>query len=420
MMRRSLLAFALAFTAAACTEELDNDVGCPALCPQEQVNIQTVTIEPVVLDTTVQSLIAPGSDPLMLLASRGDTLDARVVVRFDTIPAEFRPVGSANLQPITTIRDARLDLRTFTTRAKLADPTTIDVFNVDTTAGDLDFAALLPLFRPDRRIGGGTFTPTQLTSRDSLRIPLDGDALLPIIQSAQRLRVGLRVSGATGVQFHILASESGAAVQPVLSFRPSADTTVARLVFSPLSGSPPDQVDLRLDLADYVIFARTPPQGSPATLNVGGLPAQRIYLRFAIPSSIVDSATVIRATLLLTQRPNRTFAGTDTLTVLVQLALGTSAITDVRRAAHLVSDPEIVEPLFTVPGDSGVRSLDIAPYLQFWATVDPDETPHAIVLTAAGENATPLETWFFSTAAAPELRPRLRISYARRTAGGLP
>ena len=41
---------------AACTETLDSSVGCPDLCTDQAGLIETVTIDPVVLDTTVSAL----------------------------------------------------------------------------------------------------------------------------------------------------------------------------------------------------------------------------------------------------------------------------------------------------------------------------------------------------------------------------
>lgn len=413
--------FALILVVSACGERLDNIVGCPALCPQDVVNIQTVIIEPVSLDTTVQTPVALGNLPLMLLANRGDTLDTRVVVRFDTVPDRYIDnLASIDSIPIEEIHDAVLRLRISTFEGKLADSTTIEVFNVDTTAADTDFTALLALFRPDRQIGGGTFAEEDLVDVDSVRVPLSGEALLPIIHSAHRLRVGLRVSGPAAVQFHVFSTESG--LSAVLSYRPAADTTVPYVFLVPQSRTPDAPAELRANLADFVIFAQVPPIGAPTDLNVGGLPAQRSYLRFVLPPEIIDSSTVVRATLLLTQRPNRVFGASDTLAIAVNLGLAGIAVTDLARAALLVGDPVLtgVDTLYTVPSDSGERAVDIVNFVRFWASVSAAETPHAVVLTSTRENGSPLEANFFSSEAAPELRPRLRISFAARPPVGLP
>lgn len=407
----------------ACSERLDSDVGCPLLCPRGAVDIQTATVDAIVLDTTVSSLRAPGAGELMLLANRGDTLDTRVVIRFDSVPPLYIPdttgVDSTEV-PIEEIHDAILRLRISTFESIIPDPTTIEVFNVEADTPDTVFSALLPLFTPERLLGGGTFTAEELADADSVRIPLDGDALLPIIQSTERLRLGLRVSGPGSVQFHVFAAESG--LPALLSFRPSADTAVRRISYAPNSKSPPAPAELQANLSDFVIFAIVPSRGAVTGLNVGGLPARRSYLRFVIPSLILDSSTVVRATLLLTQRPNPAFGPTDTMGVTVNLVLAGAVVTDVARAATLTADPAItaIDTLFIVPAEDGDRAVDITSFVQFWRGVAPEDTPHAVVLASTRENGSALEARFFSIEADPAVRPRLRISYSPRQPPGLP
>jgi hypothetical protein len=415
---RSALA-ALCLIAAGCTEDLENAVGCPALCPEQSVEILTITIEPVVLDTTVIALVAPGATDSMFLARRGDTVDSRVIVRFDSLPQRFRPsTTDTTTQPITTVTTSTLRLVLSTDGGKLADPTTIEAFNVDTSAADTAFAALLPLFRSDRAIGGKAFTVAELT--DTIAVPLSDSAVLATVRDGRRLRIGLRVSGPTAVEFVVLSSDAG--TPPQLTFRPSTDTTVALLTVQPISATPESPTELREDLRDYHIFALAPPAGPPTQLNVGGLPARRSYLRFDIPLSITDSTTVVRATLLLTQNPNRTFAVTDTMAVVANLVVAGSVITDIARAATLVLDPlfSAGDTLRVVPADTGIRELDIAGFLRNWRGLDRDQVPHALVLNSTRANISPLEATFFSIEAAPSLRPRLRISYSPRSPVGLP
>lgn len=417
---RVLIAAALAVL-GGCTEQLDNDVGCPLLCPDAITDIQTITIDPVALDTTVSSLDAPGSAPLMLLASRGDTLDTRVVVRYDSVPASYRPdLNTLETEPIEVIQEAVLRLRIATDDAVIPEVTTFQVYDVDSDAADTAFAELLPLFTPERLLGEASFERDSILVTDSVRVPLDSAALLAIIQERERVRVGIRISGSGSAQLHVFSAEAG--LPALLTFRPAADTTVLIHGFNPYSTSPVAPAELRANLSDYVIVAHAPPLGLPTDLNVGGIPAQRTYIRFAIPSFIFDSTTVVRATLLLTQKPNPAFPPTDTMGVAVHLVLASRAITDIARAATLTADPDVtfIDTLFTAPAEGGVKALDIAPFLSFWRGVPADETPHALVLASTRQNGTALEARFHSSEAAPELRPRLRISYSPRRGPGLP
>jgi hypothetical protein len=422
-MRRFAVGCIALLALAGCNERLDNEVGCPLLCPQGAVDIQTATLDAVVLDTTVSALLAPGADELMLLASRGDTLDTRIVIRIDSVSPMYTP-DTTGLDvteiPIEEIHDAVLRLRLSTEEGIIPDSVTIDVFNVDVDTPDTVFTELLPFFTPERLIGSGTFTAEELADADSVRVPLDGDVLLPVIQSTERLRLGLRVSGPGSVQFHVFAAEAG--LPALLSFRPAADTAARRVFYAPYSKTPPTPAELQANLSDFVIFAIVPPQGAITDLNVGGLPARRSYLRFVIPPFILDSSTVVRATLLLTQRPNPTFGPADTMGVTVNLVLAGAIVTDVARAATLTADPAItaIDTLFIAPAEGGERAADIASFVRFWRGVTQDDTPHAIVLASTRENGSALEARFYSLEADPALRPKLRISYSPRQPPGLP
>ena len=66
--------------AAACTEKLDNSAGCPILCPDQGGEIETITIDAVVLDSTVSALAGQGTETSLLLATRGDSLDSRAII----------------------------------------------------------------------------------------------------------------------------------------------------------------------------------------------------------------------------------------------------------------------------------------------------------------------------------------------------
>src|SRR5687767_8527113 len=74
----------------ACGEDLNGTAGCPSLCPeQNSVSVDTVLETFAAVDTTVIGFPVVGTEPFLLVASRGDTLDARVVIRFDSLAQNF-------------------------------------------------------------------------------------------------------------------------------------------------------------------------------------------------------------------------------------------------------------------------------------------------------------------------------------------
>ena len=50
----AVTAVAVVLTAAGCSEKLESDGNCPALCPNQGIDIVTATLTPVVLDTALR------------------------------------------------------------------------------------------------------------------------------------------------------------------------------------------------------------------------------------------------------------------------------------------------------------------------------------------------------------------------------
>ena len=120
-----LASLAAAFIgAAACTENLGGDGACPILCPTQGGDIQNVTLDAIVFDTTVLTLSGLGTEPGLLLASRGDTLDTRVVIRFDSLPTKFNASVDTG-RTILSVDSAHLRLRLDTLSLKVSGPLTI-------------------------------------------------------------------------------------------------------------------------------------------------------------------------------------------------------------------------------------------------------------------------------------------------------
>jgi hypothetical protein len=382
------------------------------LCPPVGGEVQNIILDPVVeLDTSVPATSGLGTEPALLLASRGDTLDTRVIVRFDSLPTTFVPAGGAS-QNITTVDSAYIEFRVDTLRIKGAGPFNIEAYDVDTTANDTSSAVVLALFRPDRFISSQSIARTAL--KDTLRYFISNAALLAKIQNGARLRVGLRVTSTTSSQIKFASNESG--VPPVLSFRPTPppDTATKRLTVLPLSKTPTGNPIAAGNLSDYTVIAKAPPPAPPSVLAVGGLPTKRIYIRFNIPSRIVDSATIVRATLLLNQIPNSALDPTDQVNLIPQLVLAGTAVNDPAKASQIVADIS-ADTVKLRPGDSGLTNVEIAHAFSVWRGQRPDTLPRAIIIKTLNEGQSPLEIRFSSSEdAVAALRPRLRISYTSR------
>ncbi len=51
----------LAVTVVACSEKLESTVGCPELCPGQGIDLINLTIDPVILDSTVNVFSQAGT-----------------------------------------------------------------------------------------------------------------------------------------------------------------------------------------------------------------------------------------------------------------------------------------------------------------------------------------------------------------------
>lgn len=398
----------------SCSENLDSSGACPVLCPPIGGDVKTLTIDGVVVDTTVPALSGLGTEPGLLLASRGDTLDTRVIIRFDSLPATFLPVGDT-ARPIASVDSAYIQLMLDTLTIKGAEPVTIEAYDVDTTANDTSSAAVLALFRSDRFISSQTFARAELT--DTLKYFISNATVLARIQSRAPLRVGLRAVSAGSAQMRFLSAEGG--LGPVMFFRATPDTATKPLTVGPFSKTPVGGSILAANLTDYTVIAKAPPPAPPSVLSVGGLPPRRVYIRFDIPSSIIDSSTVIRATLLLNQLPNTGLDATDTVALLPQVVLAGKAVTDPAKAAQIIGAIS-VDTLKLMPGGSGPTNVELASAFALWHTQKPDTLPRAIVLKSTSEGNSPLEIRFSSSEDIAALRPRLRISFTSKVPLGLP
>src|SRR6476660_1298112 len=116
----------------ACREDLNGSAGCPSLCPEQRVESQDTTLQAfVAIDTTIVGYPPIGTETRLLLASRGDTLDARAVMRFDTLTQQFSRGGTDST--IYAVESAVVNLVIDTTRTKATQPVTVEVYDVDTT-----------------------------------------------------------------------------------------------------------------------------------------------------------------------------------------------------------------------------------------------------------------------------------------------
>ena len=415
------LATAVAVVFGACDESLEGGNACPLLCPQPPITMRDTTFVAVELDTAIAGYPSFATEASMFLASFGDTLQTRGVVRYDSLPQLFRHNNSTVDSSIVFVDTGAVIKLSIVTGDTVGQPTTIEAYDVDLEgADDSDPQAVVSAFTPERLLGSRTVPADSL--RDTVSVPINPDRLLARIQSdtpGNRLRVGLRVTSASGSARLMVRTGNGQA-PAVLRFRPSADTSVNIIELTPFSKTPAEAF-LAADYADYLVVATPPPDPPSDVTRIGGLPGRRAYMRFNIPSRILDSSNVVRATLLLTQRPNGFSPEPDDSVAIEPFAVTAGAgITDLSRALLFLIATPGADSARLVAADSGVRTFELIRLVKLWAATTAAKTPRALSLRSTVEGVSGRQIDFYSLEAPPEVRPRLRITYLPRTTGGLP
>lgn len=417
LLRASLLAvLPLVAILGACSEDLESGGACPALCPGQQLEILDAVIDPAIdLDTTLTGYPLRGQERRLLLAQRMDSLDVRAIVRFDTLIRGFRAPGVDTIEAVAMVDSATLDIRIRRTAVPLPATFFIDAYDVDdSTLADSMPETLEPLFVPERLIGSIRIDTAGFKDTSLVRIPIDTMHLLDVIEDpTRRMRIGLRIRATGSAELRVLPVDSGGN-GPRLRYRVHPDTSVSAANVAPSSVTPTVPLFQNFSYINYSLIVSAPRLTAPERFTVGGLPGRRSYLRFELPRWLTDSSTVLRAQLELVQDPIRGLDDTVTFAVVGQMGIAGHAVTDLRRAAHLLAPVGafVRDSIRLAPGDSGLRAIEINGLISNWRTVDGVRAlPNVLVLTSDKEGQSALAARFFGLGAAPELRPRLRVSY---------
>ncbi|HEX5438789.1 MAG TPA: hypothetical protein VFW98_16680 [Gemmatimonadaceae bacterium] len=409
---------------AACQEDLNGGAACPSLCPEQGLSFKD-TVLTGVIDTavTVRGFPPLGSATQLLMVNTiqgDDTLLTVAVARFDSLKSTYTSVDSAGVTLTLAQFPAGQD-----TVFVPGDSLSVRVYNVDTTADVFNTAAIAALIRPDRLLPGAVATIARDTldsASFALRIPLPDSLVQRGVVGGKPLRLAFEATTPTqgAVQVDAISGEGGAA--PELEYKGRTATDSATVAV-PANAAISPGVDIA-GLADYMVVVRGTPPSDPRFLAVGGLPASRAYLRFDLPPAIVDSTTVVRASLLLTQVPSRAFLHPDTVAIIPLAGQASNSVTDPAKSALLAAPAGIINlPVLTItPQDSGQRAIELVQLLRLWKASAATGNQRAVILQFGAEGLDPRQVLFYSTdASVPDsLRPRLHLSYIPRASFGLP
>ena len=443
---RLLPLFGLALLAlAACQEDLSEGAACPALCPGQQLEVHdTVLVADQVFDSTVLVNGMPplGTETNLLVArykdAQGDSIVSGAVLRYDSLQRNFpRTDTTAPFVPVTSVTGASLQFTSTPDTAMIRDSLRFEVIDVDANVPDLDTATIHQLILTRPALG------TLNVKKDSVAalhvVPLDTTFIRQHVTAGQRIRLGVRLFSyghdATGnaqvgitpitSTSNVTGTQNGPSLQYMGHAAAPATDSLQFVNFSvsKSSGGPEFKY-----LANYQLVLKGSPPPPADVVPVGGLPSSRLYMRFTLPGTLIDSSTtIVRATLLLHQQGDPTFSRVDSISLTPRVVVASPIVTDVSKAALLLADPATV-PLLSVrvnPSETRIDTLVLvsksANLVTLWRAEGPRLMQRAIVLQSSGEGRDARRFLIYpNSAPVDSLRPRLHLTYIPRSGFGLP
>ena len=368
-MRKSLVALAVV-SAVACGERITAPGTCPAYCPDDRVALRdTLLLSAVTQDSTFSGFVPAFKASGLQLVTNPGGLEAVGLVRFFTYADSLLVFATDTIRAPALATDSfRLDVP-ITRRAGTLSGLQLAIYRmpagVDTTT---DYATVAPFFDDSTHLITVDVADTLAAGRFLVVLP--GNAF-PTFAADQRVAaLGFRLIAPTATYLELGALEANNAI------------SLTRFVKIDSSGTQVGRIDGRLPAMDTYVPTSTPPSPTGA-LVIGGIPSARAFLRMSIPSRILDSATVVRATLVLVPQSAAVGAVGDTLQI---VATGITA--DFGAKSPLVAVP--VDSLVLRIGRVAVGSadtirLDVTDLLRGWRA-DPDR-PRTIVIRAVPEGS---------------------------------
>ncbi len=381
----------LAAALAACAEDLTVPGQCPDLCLGGTPRMEEIVV-PVVAssDTTFFGFAGLGEVSALLVSNAIAAGEARAWYQFAARPdsvfvqEQWMPytADSVVIALGLVARDTALSgLVLYLHRIP---------YTVDTLSG---FAFVESAMTPATLIDSIVVPDT--LRRGPVRALLTGEAVarLQLTEAdSGRLAIGVRMRAAapSGVRIGSLISSTGAALM----------TTYARVAVT-------DTVQQRQTITTATLtngwVTRTPTVHHPDLLYLGGAPSGRTVLRFAVPKAIIDSTSLVRATLELVPAAPLHGLPTDPAAIEVR---GVTADLGAKSTPIFTFLQSRALPV----GTRDTVRIEVFGLVQLWASAT--GIPQTLYLSLAPEAGSFHEPVFFSSRSG-QGTPRLRITYLR-------
>jgi hypothetical protein len=389
---------ALALLSAACSEHLTAPGDCPGNCPSDHL-VMRDTIIFGERDSTYTGFVTASQGIRMLLSNGFGGSQSLGIVRF---AAGFDSISyQGKFYP--AVRDSVLLSVTLMARDPAATGLALDVYRlpptvpVDSATGYADVA---PLLTPDRLLGSMAIPDTLTTG--TLRLAFSGAGLDPLAfipADSNVLRLAFRLSSAAPTGVAIGSGSAGTSGPGFLTWLRATVPDTAGGDTTIVQGLP------RIVLYSSSIGDAAASPSSPDLLAVGGIPSARSIVRFAVPSRITDTASIVRATLILVP--------TEPMTALP----GDSALLDVEgvfsdlgpKSPRIQTLADYITTRLIVPGEADSIQMDVTNVARLWN--EAAGIPSSLLVAMTPEAST-FGFARFGSSRTPDHRPAIRITYA--------
>lgn len=389
-MMRGLLFTLLAVVAlAGCRERLTVPGQCPDQCPGGTLVIRDTVIDAIVsADSSFGGYVGYHDAVGMLLAQGSTAGEIHAIVTFDPMPETF-PFGGQEVA--YEIDSVSLSIGVAARDTLVKKPRLLLYrFPVDLDS-TLTFGEVQARFDAGTPMDTLVVADTLLLGRVSRTYAGDElDKLLIPAADSGRLAFGIRLDAdePTGLRLGARLTQGLAPSLVYFVTIDVPDTLFRKQFYSP---------DVR-----YAGMVRdTEPVSDPDLLVVGGVPAHRAIIRFALPPVIEQAGSILRATLELT--PSRPYYGLSSDVTLVDVR---AVVVDLGyRSVPIATGAS--SGLVPISGEE-VLSVEVGSILNIWR--GERLVPRLFYLSVAPEGHAFAEPVFHSTRSVTG-RPRLRITY---------
>lgn len=385
-----MLAALAVIALTACTEDLTTPGGCPTLCPGGSPEVRDTTLTAVFNQDSSFTGYTSFTEPTSLPLSNGGILgESRAVVR-------FFPRGDSVIVADTTyplVIDSMIIRMGLQDREATIGGLALELYRLDTDVDStITWPELTAQMIPARLLK--TEAIPDSATEGPISFVFSGAELSKLAfapEDSTRLVIGIRLVAPTqGAGAYIGAVRSGDAGVFFQTFAtvPVTDT----LLQHPLVQRSPEQ--------NFTL------QPSPTAVNgtqllVGGTPASRALIRFALPDYLRDSATIIRATLELT--PDRPLFGLTNDSTRLE-ANPILADFGAKSVAFLNEGGTV----WIHPGDTTI-AIEVTRLVRLWQGSTP--LPATVRLRHSFEWSSFINPVLRSTRSSAMGAPRLRITY---------